>query len=115
MTPAELITEYLSSGGSFNPELMEHDKVRDIVIAARDELDRLTAENERLREEVEYLFADLDESRMEHPEPSVEEAPKSHLEYCERCDGCGWYEGGPQMQTKCEVCNGTGVVRKPGR
>jgi hypothetical protein len=33
-------------------------------------------------------------------------------EYCDRCDGCGWYEGGKTLKTTCEVCGGTGV--KPG-
>ena len=35
------ITEYLSSGGLFNPELMNHDKVRDLCMDARDEILRL--------------------------------------------------------------------------
>lgn len=30
--------------------------------------------------------------------------------YCERCDGCGWYEGGKTLRTKCEECDGAGVV-----
>ncbi len=30
------ITNYLSSGGLFNPELMEHQKVRDLLIDARE-------------------------------------------------------------------------------
>lgn len=30
------ITEYLSAGGLFNPELMDHEKVRDLLIDARD-------------------------------------------------------------------------------
>lgn len=30
-------------------------------------------------------------------------------EYCDQCDGVGWYEGGgPKIQTICEVCYGTG-------
>jgi hypothetical protein len=29
------ITEYLSAGGLFNPELMEHEKVRDLLIECR--------------------------------------------------------------------------------
>lgn len=32
------ITEYLSSGGYFNPELMEHDKVRDLLMDIREQL-----------------------------------------------------------------------------
>jgi hypothetical protein len=39
--PQELekrISNYLSSGGLFNPELMEHEKVRDLIMDCRDEL-----------------------------------------------------------------------------
>lgn len=32
-------------------------------------------------------------------------------EECRNCDGCGWYEGGPTLQTTCSKCKGTGVVR----
>jgi hypothetical protein len=35
------ITEYLSAGGLFNPELMDHDAVRDLLMKCRNELDRL--------------------------------------------------------------------------
>lgn len=28
---------------------------------------------------------------------------------CDRCDGCGWYEGGATLKTTCEKCGGTGV------
>lgn len=35
------ITEYLSAGGLFNPELMEHQKVSDLLIECRSELERL--------------------------------------------------------------------------
>jgi hypothetical protein len=31
-------TEYLISGGLFNPEMMEHDKVRELIIACREAL-----------------------------------------------------------------------------
>ena len=31
----ERINEYLASGGLFNPELMHHDKVRDLLIDLR--------------------------------------------------------------------------------
>ena len=30
--------------------------------------------------------------------------------YCELCDGCGWYEGGPTLRTTCSSCNGTGII-----
>lgn len=32
----ELVQEYLSLGGLFNPEMMDHEKVRDMVIELRD-------------------------------------------------------------------------------
>jgi len=35
------ITEYLAAGGLFNPEAMEHDKVRDLLLDCRDEVKRL--------------------------------------------------------------------------
>lgn len=38
---ADRITEYLSSGGFFNPEMMEHDKVRALLIDSRDALQRV--------------------------------------------------------------------------
>ena len=37
-TGTALITEYLGSGGLFNPEMMEHDKVRDMLIGLRDDM-----------------------------------------------------------------------------
>jgi esterase/lipase len=44
----ERITAYLSMGGLFNPELANHDAVRDLIIDCRDvlltEIDRLTEE-----------------------------------------------------------------------
>ena len=40
-TVDEQITEYLSGGGLFNPELMPHDKVRDLLVLARSEIERL--------------------------------------------------------------------------
>jgi hypothetical protein len=48
MTPEERITNYMENGGFFNPEAMEHDKVRDLLIDCRDELQRLRADSERL-------------------------------------------------------------------
>ncbi len=35
---SERITEYLCAGGLFNPELMEHEKVRDLLMDCRDAL-----------------------------------------------------------------------------
>lgn len=38
---SQRITEYLSAGGLFNPELANHDAVRDLIIDCRDEIERL--------------------------------------------------------------------------
>lgn len=38
---ADRITEYLCHGGLCNPELMQHDRVRDLLIDCRDEVARL--------------------------------------------------------------------------
>lgn len=46
------ITDYLCSGGLFNPELANHDAVRDLLIDARD---ALTAERERAERLMERL------------------------------------------------------------
>ena len=40
-------------------------------------------------------------------------SPKYWL--CDYCDGCGWYEGGKCIQTKCDKCDGHGVVLTEGR
>lgn len=40
----EQITQYLTAGGFFNPELMEHEKVLDLLIKCRDEITRLREE-----------------------------------------------------------------------
>jgi hypothetical protein len=39
---------------------------------------------------------------------------KPTLVYCDRCDGCGWYEGGPTLQTGCEKCKGRGTLAVEG-
>ena len=36
------INNYLGNGGLFNPEMMEHIKVRDLIMDCRDEIDVLT-------------------------------------------------------------------------
>lgn len=38
---AQRITDYLSGGGLFNPELANHDAVRDLLIECRDDAKRL--------------------------------------------------------------------------
>ena len=47
----EKIKEYLLNGGLFNPEYMDHEKVRDLLIAAAAEIQRL--------EEYEKMYKEL--------------------------------------------------------
>ncbi len=49
--PVALVSEYLQLGGLFNPELMEHNKVRDMVIALRDAVVALRAKVSRSDDE----------------------------------------------------------------
>lgn len=37
---------------------------------------------------------------------------QNDVEFCADCDGCGWYEGGATVQTSCEACQGTGIVKR---
>ena len=49
---SDQITEYLSVGGLFNPEMMnqyQHEAVRDTLIKARDDIQSLEQENAALR------------------------------------------------------------------
>ena len=43
----ERINDYLSCGGLFNPELMEHEKVRDLLLDCREELMELQRARDR--------------------------------------------------------------------
>jgi hypothetical protein len=38
------VRDYLASGGLFNPELMDHQRTRDLIIECRDEIERLRGE-----------------------------------------------------------------------
>ena len=49
----ERIKEYLLNGGLFNPELMDHEKVRTLLLDAAAEIQRL--------EEYEWMYKDLSE------------------------------------------------------
>lgn len=49
------ITEYLSKGGMFNPELMDHSLVRELLIDARVEVNRLGAELDTALYRIEVL------------------------------------------------------------
>lgn len=55
----ETIRCYLGNGGTFNPELMEHEKVRDLIMDCRDDLTKLTVENQSLREQLKEAIRKL--------------------------------------------------------
>jgi len=40
--------------------------------------------------------------------PPPPTAPNA-LYYCDKCDGCGWVEGGKALKTDCKACEGTGM------
>lgn len=50
VTFSNRITQYLSAGGLFNPEMMEHDKVRDLLMEIRDHLDSTTNQETDVKE-----------------------------------------------------------------
>ena len=50
------ITEYLSSGGLFNPEAMEHVKVRDLLIECRDAMQ--AQHQQQQMQKLEKMWAD---------------------------------------------------------
>lgn len=55
---SDQITEYLSVGGLFNPELMnqyQHEAVRDTLVKARDDIQKLESENAELRKDKERM------------------------------------------------------------
>jgi hypothetical protein len=56
MDIVERCKEYLSLGGLFNPELMEHEKVRDLVIDCRDEIERLREALHEWDALIEYTY-----------------------------------------------------------
>jgi len=60
------ITDYLCSGGLFNPELANHDAVRDLLIDARD---ALTAERERADALAEQLIRVRQQMFPDHDAP----------------------------------------------
>ena len=66
MNTSERITEYLEKGGLFNPELMPHCQVRDLLTDCRKDIDRLTLrerslmrQNDLLRATISYMTYSL--------------------------------------------------------
>lgn len=52
------ITEYLSLGGMFNPESMEHHKVSDLLLECRNELERLITKADKQALVIQRMYVD---------------------------------------------------------
>lgn len=55
MNLTQRINDYLRSGGLFNPEMMEHDKVRDLLLDCRDRISILGALLDQVPHAIQYL------------------------------------------------------------
>lgn len=56
-----------------------------------------------------------DKSGKEIYEKDIFRVEEQESKLCDQCDGCGWYEGGPAIQTQCEHCYGTGQIEEADR
>lgn len=61
------ITEYLDSGGLWNPELADHAAVRDLILDARDEINRLHCILATLREPSKAVLYAAHDGFVERP------------------------------------------------
>lgn len=52
------ISEYLFMGGLFNPELMEHHKVSDLLMRCRDEIERLKEKCDKQAMVIRRMYVD---------------------------------------------------------
>ena len=53
------IDNYLQLGGMFNPEEMEHHKVRDLLLEARNDLEKMLQDNQKLAKIVKRVYVDI--------------------------------------------------------
>jgi hypothetical protein len=79
----ERITEYLSAGGLFNPELMEHDKVRDMVIQCRDEIESLRSRLAEAEYQWKYWMGVADDNGIKSIKARLAEAEALLLDIAE--------------------------------
>ena len=61
--PWAMVFDYLNAGGFFNPEHMDHEKVRDMILALRDARAADAQTIAKLRARVARLEAELDSER----------------------------------------------------
>jgi hypothetical protein len=106
-TVNERITEYLTNGGLFNPELMDHNAVRDLLMDARTEITDLmdaylyyaqlfkkTVERKHI---LENALRKIDQATISHVDGRDlldELHPRRTLDIKRRVDGVEtWFEG----------------------
>lgn len=75
------INNYLQVGGLFNPELMEHHKVSDLLLECRGQLMKAQKETVRLHEIAMFLFDILDDI-----DTASDEAKNNHEWYRKRVE-----------------------------
>jgi hypothetical protein len=54
----EMIDNYLQMGGMFNPEMMEHHKVRDMLLKCREEMERLITKCDKQAFVLQRIYAE---------------------------------------------------------
>lgn len=78
------IQNYLMSGGLFNPELMEHEKVRDMVMDCKKEITRLKRALEIANEAIGKLSNSGDGSHKDKHASFYDCLPTLQIEFSER-------------------------------
>lgn len=97
---AEKVNHQFSSENPHDVLEEEYERVGDVCIRLEEMID----------EHLIDLLTEIRELRANEQQRSRQQTAVSTAVYCDRCDGCGWYEGGKTLQTDCEKCKGTGVL-----
>lgn len=88
------ISNYLQVGGLFNPELMEHHKVSDLLLECRNEIERLTEDKDKLAAILRRVYVDKFPDTWfpagEHGEKDSNNLPK-FIQVCPAY-GCDWVQ-----------------------
>lgn len=105
------VTDYLSKGGLFNPELMEHNKVKNLILDCRDKIRTLKSELnsvkdrlyqyhyspeqfDELQEEIKLLKYELNQQRFNNKHNlSIDQKIADELDRLKtQVEGVGFYE-----------------------
>lgn len=107
-TVEQRITDYLASGGLFNPELANHDAVRDLLIDARSALSKGNAESERLAFMVRWLASER--APFVGTTPTVCGKCKRQWPSPQESWACYQFD----LKPSCDRCGDTGLVTLKG-